>query len=110
MRVIRTCRANGMRALARCLVAFSLAWAISFLPRLLQQWNSESPIASSVKFTLAVVTMPGVLVGVVVAGGNVHGIQSPVVEVANIVFYAASLYFLLTIRAKSRERRVSSKG
>ena len=60
--------------------------------------QSESAAATVLKFSLAIWTIPGTIVGTIAANGSIHDINQSIVNVANFVFYSVAAFFLLGLR------------
>jgi hypothetical protein len=86
----------------RLLRATAAGCAFAFLPRVAADW-SESGIVGALRFTIGGLMLPGSVIGLVVAGGMVHSVAQWVIDAADVVFYSALSYFLLSVLRKKQD-------
>ena len=75
------------------------------LPLVFERLPIQPPIDEYIQPGVGFLMLPGLVLGVVLAGGNVHTYSLGVVEVANFFFYAALTYFVAGKVMSYRMRR-----
>jgi hypothetical protein len=86
----------------RVLLALLSGCLFASLPFALFEFDSESWAVTSLQWVGRCLTIPGGVIGFLVARGNVHVINLHVMYLANGIFYAGLSYWLLTIWANDR--------
>lgn len=81
----------------RAIYALLFGCVLTSLPFGFLQIDSESAVILSLQWVGRILMIPGIIVGFLVARGNVHVIHLGVMCSANALFYAALLYLLLTV-------------
>ena len=74
--------------------AILLALTLTLLPKVTANWP-DSNVLNPIKFTLAFLMAPGTIFAMIVSSGNVHGINSLIVDTTDVIFYFVTFYFLM---------------
>jgi hypothetical protein len=84
----------------RLLYASLIACGVTALPLLILRFESDSGIFHGLKLVSTQLLVPGTLLGYFVAGGMVDDISFLIANLANFVFYAVLIYFLLAWKSR----------
>jgi hypothetical protein len=76
--------------------------AFAFLPRMTTNWP-ESAILGPIKFTFGLLTIPGSVMAMIVAGGKVHSVSQRLIDTGDLIFFSAVVYWFLTIQSRKDE-------
>src|SRR5262245_52160521 len=81
--------------LKRAIASFVVGALIASLPFVFERLVTQLPGDGYLQSGLGFLMLPGLILGVIVSGGNVHTYSLSIVEVSNFLFYGALTYVAL---------------
>ena len=88
----------------RLLFALLLGCILTFTPVWILKLPSDAGFVGSLKWAGSYMAVPGTFVGFITSGGNIDDVNFVVADVANLVFYMALVYLLLSLWARRRDK------
>jgi hypothetical protein len=93
--------------LRRAGISLVFGGSLGFLPFLFDTFPSlwpSAPLDTKVQLVLGFLSLPGIIIGLVFAAGNVHGISEQVMVAGNVVAYSLVAYWFLKLRSNRQTK------